>query len=85
MTVAPAGDHSKPRLAVIVQTDVFPKNHAFVVVCQLTYAPDRGGLGMMFAPIEERGLGLPVLARFITIYLGDTSCLLNPARPVSLF
>jgi hypothetical protein len=85
VTVAAAGDHGKPRPAVIVQTDAFLKNHSFVAVCQLTYAPDRVGLGILFAPIEERGLGLPVWARFITIYLGDTSCLLNPVRPVSLF
>jgi len=34
--VAAAGDHGKPRPAVIVQTDAFPENHASVVVCQLT-------------------------------------------------
>jgi hypothetical protein len=73
------------RPAVIVQTDASPKNRAFVVICQLTYAPDRVGFGIMFAQVEERGLGLPVLARFITIYLWDTSCRLNPARHVSLF
>ena len=36
VTVAAAGDYGKPRPAVIVQTDAFPKNHASVVVCQLT-------------------------------------------------
>jgi mRNA interferase MazF len=36
VTVAAAGDHGKPRPAVIVQTDAFPESHASVVVCQLT-------------------------------------------------
>ena len=36
VTVAAAGDYGKPRPAVIVQTDAFPKNHASVMVCQLT-------------------------------------------------
>ena len=40
---------------------------------------------MRFRFIEERGFGLPILARFITIYLKDTSCLQNPARLVSPF
>jgi mRNA interferase MazF len=35
VTVAAAGDHDKPRPAVIVQTDAFPATHASVVVCQM--------------------------------------------------
>jgi mRNA interferase MazF len=36
VTVAVAGDYRKPRPAVIVQSDAFPKTHASVVVCQMT-------------------------------------------------
>lgn len=36
VTVAAAGDHGKPRPAVIVQSDAFPENRASVVICQLT-------------------------------------------------
>ena len=36
MTVAAAGDFGKPRPAVIVQSDVFPEQHASVIVCQMT-------------------------------------------------
>jgi mRNA interferase MazF len=36
VTVAATGDYGKPRPAVIVQTDALPKNHACVVICQLT-------------------------------------------------
>ena len=36
VAVAAAGDHGKPRPAVIVQTDAFPPEHDSVVVCQMT-------------------------------------------------
>ena len=36
ITVAASGDYGKPRPAVIVQTDALPKQHASVVVCQMT-------------------------------------------------
>ena len=36
VTVAASGDYGKPRPAVIVQTDAFPKHHASLVVCQMT-------------------------------------------------
>lgn len=36
VVVAAAGDHGKPRPAVIVQTDAFPAEHASVVVCRMT-------------------------------------------------
>ena len=36
VVVAAPGDYGKPRPAVIVQTDAFPRAHASVVVCQLT-------------------------------------------------
>ena len=36
VTVAASGDYGKPRPAVVVQSDVFPAEHASVVVCQMT-------------------------------------------------
>jgi mRNA interferase MazF len=36
VVVAGACDYGKPRPAVIVQTDAFPRTHASVVVCQMT-------------------------------------------------
>ena len=36
VTVAATGDYGKLRPAVIVQTDALPKEHASVVVCQMT-------------------------------------------------
>lgn len=57
VSVAAAGDYGKPRPAVIVQTDAFPKNHASVVVCQLTSelaaAPD---FRVTVEPKPENGL-----------------------------
>ena len=59
VTVAAAGDYGRPRPAVIVQTDAFPKNHASVVVCQLTSeladAPD---FRITVEPKPENGLRL---------------------------
>jgi mRNA interferase MazF len=59
VTVAAAGDYGKPRPAVIVQTDAFPKSHASVVVCQLTSelaeAPD---FRVTIEPKPENGLRL---------------------------
>lgn len=57
VTIAAAGDYSKPRPAVIVQTDAFPASHASVVVCQLTSdladAPD---FRVTVEPTVENGL-----------------------------
>lgn len=36
VTVAASGDFGKPRPAVVVQSDVFPYEHASVIVCQMT-------------------------------------------------
>jgi mRNA interferase MazF len=36
VVVAAAGDYGKPRRAVIVQTDAFPRAHPSVVICQMT-------------------------------------------------
>ena len=36
VTVAVSGDFGKPRPAVVVQSDVFPQEHASVIVCQMT-------------------------------------------------
>jgi mRNA interferase MazF len=59
VTVAAAGNYGKPRPAVIVQTDAFPKNHASVVVCRLTFeladAPD---FRVTVEPKPENGLRL---------------------------
>ena len=41
MTVAASGDYGKPRPAVVVQSDVFPAEHASVVVYQTTSTIDR--------------------------------------------
>lgn len=55
--VVAAGDHGKPRPAVIVRTDAFPEAHALVVVCQMTSeivdAPD---FRVTIDPNEENGL-----------------------------
>ena len=59
VVVAAAGDHGKPRPAVIVQTDAFPQSHASVVFCQLTSelvdAPD---FRVAIEPQPENGLRL---------------------------
>jgi mRNA interferase MazF len=59
VTVAAAGDYGKPRPAVVVQTDALPRNHASVVVCQLTSeladAPD---FRVTIEPKPENGLRL---------------------------
>lgn len=59
VTVAATGDHGKPRLAVIVQTDALPGQHASVVVCQVTTvcidAPD---LRVTIEPSAGNGLEL---------------------------
>lgn len=36
VAVAAAGDHGKPRPAVVVQTDALPTRHASVIICQMT-------------------------------------------------
>jgi mRNA interferase MazF len=55
--VAASGDYGKARPAVIVQTDAFPKDHASVVICQLTSqvveAPD---FRITIDPSENNGL-----------------------------
>jgi mRNA interferase MazF len=59
VTVAAAGDYGKPRPAVIVQTDAFPRSHASVVVCQVTSdladAPD---FRVTIEPNPDNGLRL---------------------------
>ena len=58
--VAAAGDYGKPRPAVIVQTDAFAKDHASVVICQLTSelveAPD---FRITIDPSQTNGLKAP--------------------------
>jgi mRNA interferase MazF len=57
VTVAAAGEHGKPRPAVIVQTDALPREHASVVICQMTSecndAPD---FRVTIDPTDENGL-----------------------------
>lgn len=57
VTVAVSGDFGKPRPAVVVQSDVFPEEHASVIVCQmtstLTDAPD---FRVTIAPSGSNGL-----------------------------
>jgi len=57
VTVAGAGDHVKPRPAVIVQTDALPAEHASVVICQMTSecndAPD---FRVTIEPTKQNGL-----------------------------
>ena len=36
VTVAASGDFGKPRPAVVIRSDVFPEQHASVIVCQMT-------------------------------------------------
>ena len=60
VTVAAAGDHGKPRPAVIVQTDAFPGTHEPVVICQMTSvlseAPD---FRVTIVPNASNGLRTP--------------------------
>lgn len=57
VTVAASGDFGKPRPAVVVQSDVFPHEHASFIVCQMTStlvdAPD---FRVTIAPSEANGL-----------------------------
>lgn len=57
VTVAAAGDFGKPRPAVIVQSDVFPREHASVIVCQMTSTPtDAPDFRITIEPSETNGL-----------------------------
>ena len=55
--VAAPGDYGKARPAVIVQSDAFPRNHASVIVCQMTSeladAPD---FRITIEPSPETGI-----------------------------
>jgi mRNA interferase MazF len=58
-TVAAAGDYGKSGPAVIVQTDAFSENHAWVVVCQLTSElADAPNFRVTIEPGPENGLRL---------------------------
>ena len=61
VTVTASGDYGKPGPAVVVQSDVFPAEHASVVVCQMTStlsdAPDfRVTIGITIDPSMLNGL-----------------------------
>ena len=55
--VAAPGDYGKARPAVLVQSDAFPRNHASVIVCQMTSeladAPD---FRITIEPSAESGI-----------------------------
>ena len=56
-TVAATGDCSKPRPAVLVQTDALPTEHASVVVCQMTSeCSDAPDFRVTIEPTEKNGL-----------------------------
>ena len=60
MTVAASGDFGKPRPAVVVQSDVFPQDHASVVVCQMTSAlAEAPDFRVTVAPSAANGLRTP--------------------------
>jgi mRNA interferase MazF len=57
VVVAATGDHGKPRLAVIVQTDAFPETHISVVVCQMTSeVTEASDFRVTIDPSEPNGL-----------------------------
>src|SRR5690348_7504456 len=57
VTVAAIGDYGKPRPAVIVQTDAFPKSHASVIVCPMTSdVVDAPAFRVTIEPSPENGL-----------------------------
>jgi mRNA interferase MazF len=56
VTVATPGDYGKPRPAVIVQSDVFPEDHASVVVCQMTTVLRDADFRITIEPSTENGL-----------------------------
>jgi mRNA interferase MazF len=57
VTVAAAGDHGKPRPAVVVQTDALPAAHASVVICQMTSdCSDAPDIRVTIDPTEQNGL-----------------------------
>ena len=55
--VAAPGDYGKPRPAVIVQSNAFPADHSYVIVCQMTSeladAPD---FRVTIEPSPEAGI-----------------------------
>ena len=59
MAAAP-GDYGKPRPAVVVQSDLFNKTHASLVVCLMTSdLLDAPLFRITVHPSEENGLQLP--------------------------
>lgn len=57
VTVAASGDFGKPRPSVVVQSDVFPQEHASVIVCQMTSTlADAADFRTTIEPSETNGL-----------------------------
>ena len=60
VTVAATGDYGKPRPAVIVQSDAFPRDHGSVIVCQMTTAlAEAPDFRITIEPQTENGLREP--------------------------
>jgi mRNA interferase MazF len=57
VAVAAAGDYDKPRPAVIVQSDAFPRDHVSVIICQMTSEwADAPNFRVTIEPSAENGL-----------------------------
>ena len=57
VTVAASGDFGKPRPAAVVQSDVFPQEHASVIVCQMTSTlANAADFRITIEPSETNGL-----------------------------
>jgi mRNA interferase MazF len=57
VVVAAAGDHGKPRPAVIIQSDVFPSAHPSIILCQMTAdLIDNADFRVSIDPAPENGL-----------------------------
>lgn len=57
VAVAAPGDYGKPRPAVVVQSDLFPETHPFVIICQLTSHVDPASSSrILVVPSLQNGL-----------------------------
>ena len=57
VTVAASGDFGKPRPAVVIRSDVFPEQHASVIVCQMTSTlEDAPDFRVTIEPSRDNGL-----------------------------
>ena len=58
MIAAVAGDYGKPRPAVVVQSDVFPAEHASVIICPMTSSvtPEARDFRVDVVPSPDNGI-----------------------------